>query len=566
MFIFLFDNACLQDSFLRNMEEKYRINTTNLYIVHSLKYLNGKMKNYSYAISLLLLVFLVSFAGTVGMASEVNGTDNNSMDPYDLKNSGFNLENFTGHKPEIEYPIFGYTNQNYTFSATCDPANFSNTDKIKVVFYWDTWRDTGKNNRTERTYSDREKLENGDFRWNSTHNWSENKTYGVQVAIFEGNTLKNLSYWMPVDIKPYLTPEKPHKLFMETEKCNTTYKYENESFYCGYEGQFYTFVTNANDPENERIWYYFDWGDGKKDYSEINDSGKPQSYSHSWGISASENKTSWHSRNFTIKTEAVKRNVYSKDSIESDANKTSILVIKDPGDFPIIGSFQNWGIFLITVGTMILFFARNSNDVPAEVSVPLIRGCCLKSRNTFIGIFLFFLGLYLYFVFRRAPWDIPIVNNFTSLKEAYFGLLYSEMDNFIPYLSLTLTLIFTTGISTAAYYAYISGCRYKAKNETCSIKKGLSSSSSKGKSVSKNEETPVGVKPGIEELITLIENENNPLILRQLYFIKFRYMGDSPEEAASRVGVTRDTGYLWENVWYKDGYEGLMALLMENMN
>ncbi len=537
------------------------------------------MKSNSYAVSLLLLVLFVSFEGTVGMAAELNivdnsSTDGNITDPYDLNNIS---KISTGHQPAIQYPIFGYTNHTYNFSVTCNPDIFNNTENVKVVFYWDTWRDTGKNSRTEIDL-DKKNLENGLFQLNCTHKWSGDDTYGFQAAVFEGDNLKNLSYWMPIDIKPEFKPNKPHELFMEKGNSNKTYYYGNKSYYCGYEGQFYTFVTNATDPENEKIWYYFYWDEGEKDSTEIDDPEKPQSYSHSWDISAPGNSASWHSRNFTIKTEAVKRDVYSKSSINSTPNNTSILIIKDPGDFvpiPIIGSFRNWGIFLITIGSMVLFFARNSSDVPAEISVPFIRRCYLKSRNTFIGIFLFCLGMYLYFVFRRAPWDIPIVNRITSLENAYFGLLSSEADNLIPYLSLVLALVFTIGISTVTYFAYTSGYgnkeadekteKRKAKNEKMedenfSLKRGPSPVSSQGNNVIKTGEKPPGTKPGIEELITLIENEKNPLILKQLYFVKFRYLGDSPEEAASRVGVTGDTGSLWEDIWYKDGYEGLRAL------
>jgi transposase-like protein len=38
-------------------------------------------------------------------------------------------------------------------------------------------------------------------------------------------------------------------------------------------------------------------------------------------------------------------------------------------------------------------------------------------------------------------------------------------------------------------------------------------------------------------------HEKNSRVLKKLYFVKFRYLGDSVEEAAIKVGVTKKTGY-----------------------
>jgi transposase len=52
--------------------------------------------------------------------------------------------------------------------------------------------------------------------------------------------------------------------------------------------------------------------------------------------------------------------------------------------------------------------------------------------------------------------------------------------------------------------------------------------------------------------------ETNAKILKRLYFIKYRYEGSSVEEACSLVGVAKPVGYIWQERWNEDGYEGLI--------
>ena len=52
--------------------------------------------------------------------------------------------------------------------------------------------------------------------------------------------------------------------------------------------------------------------------------------------------------------------------------------------------------------------------------------------------------------------------------------------------------------------------------------------------------------------------ETNTKILKRLYFIKYRYEGSSVEEACSLVGVAKPVGYIWQERWNEDGYEGLI--------
>ncbi|MEN6620057.1 MAG: IS630 family transposase [Smithella sp.] len=62
-----------------------------------------------------------------------------------------------------------------------------------------------------------------------------------------------------------------------------------------------------------------------------------------------------------------------------------------------------------------------------------------------------------------------------------------------------------------------------------------------------------------EELESRIKTlETDAKILKRLYFVKFRYEGESVEKSVQRVGVTRNEGYIWQRRWNKKGYDGLI--------
>jgi len=60
------------------------------------------------------------------------------------------------------------------------------------------------------------------------------------------------------------------------------------------------------------------------------------------------------------------------------------------------------------------------------------------------------------------------------------------------------------------------------------------------------EEIAVNRRISSEELDSLIKNENYSRVLKRLYFIKFRCLDDSVEEAANKIGVTKKTGCDWQ--------------------
>jgi transposase len=72
------------------------------------------------------------------------------------------------------------------------------------------------------------------------------------------------------------------------------------------------------------------------------------------------------------------------------------------------------------------------------------------------------------------------------------------------------------------------------------------------------EEIAIDRKISSEDLNSLIKSESNSRVLKRLYFIKFRYLGDSVQEAASKIGITKKTGYDWQKEWNKGGYAALI--------
>ncbi len=61
-----------------------------------------------------------------------------------------------------------------------------------------------------------------------------------------------------------------------------------------------------------------------------------------------------------------------------------------------------------------------------------------------------------------------------------------------------------------------------------------------------------------EELLKRIKSlEKDAKVLQRLYFIKYRYEGVAVEDAAKRVGISKQVAYIWQDRWNKEGYGGL---------
>ena len=60
----------------------------------------------------------------------------------------------------------------------------------------------------------------------------------------------------------------------------------------------------------------------------------------------------------------------------------------------------------------------------------------------------------------------------------------------------------------------------------------------------------------LESRIKTLEKDTK--ILKRLYFVKYRYKGESIEESSQRIGITRNEGYIWQRRWNERGYDGLI--------
>ena len=66
-------------------------------------------------------------------------------------------------------------------------------------------------------------------------------------------------------------------------------------------------------------------------------------------------------------------------------------------------------------------------------------------------------------------------------------------------------------------------------------------------------------KMSMQELDQRIKSlEKDVKVLKRLYFVKNRYLGDSVEVAAKKIGVTKRVGYIWQERWNAEGYDGLI--------
>ncbi len=75
----------------------------------------------------------------------------------------------------------------------------------------------------------------------------------------------------------------------------------------------------------------------------------------------------------------------------------------------------------------------------------------------------------------------------------------------------------------------------------------------------KTEIYPIERKMSEEDLNRLIKSlERSAKVLKKLLFVRYRYNGDSVEDATKKIGITKMMDYLWQKRWNHDGYKGLI--------
>lgn len=76
--------------------------------------------------------------------------------------------------------------------------------------------------------------------------------------------------------------------------------------------------------------------------------------------------------------------------------------------------------------------------------------------------------------------------------------------------------------------------------------------------MTKPEQIPIQKPINYDELLDYIRTEKNARVLKRLYFVKYRYEGNSVKVSSERVGVSRNIGHIWQRRWNEDGYDGLI--------
>ncbi|MDD4248665.1 MAG: hypothetical protein PHT13_06060 [Methanosarcina sp.] len=428
--------------------------------------------------------------------------------------------------------------------------------------------------------------------WKCNHTWDKPGEYFISVGIFKvdesGENIEPdmFSYWIPVEIRNY-TKIEVQKFSMLDEKKgfdgNNSAQLYNNSSYCGYVNNDYSFSThlNATSLSNEdnrtisEVTTVVFWENNISDNSilrSINKTKTPDknlfvengSDTSSYYITWNENFThEWdHLGEKNIRVETFHWDPLNGDERHTSYPTTSILIIRDPKNFisyPIIEAFSNLhnlGIFLFATSLMILFFTYTKNKVPIEISLFGLKPLRLKSVDTFAGIFALVDGMYLYFVFGRCPWDIPIVASIDWLSNLYFGMLYFEYNKFsdVPFLSILLGLVIVFALSLFIYMVW--GPRFKGELKP---RKLTGEKDSSAPAQPEPDPHPVEKRMDLEELTALIEKEKDPVILQQLYFVRFRYLGDSVEKAASTLGISVGKALNLQELWNESGYEGFQS-------
>ncbi len=163
-------------------------------------------------------------------------------------------------KPIITGPAEGYLDVSYTYTAnTTDPDENS----LRYNFDWGDETNTGWTTPS---------VESGDS-VSKSHSWNSTGNYKVKVKAQDAVDQEE-SEWsdvLNITISEYIDTGLPTK---PTTPTGPSYGVTNIS---------YSYKTTSTDPDNDRIKYRFDWGDGTcSDWSSFVNSGTSITISHKW--------------------------------------------------------------------------------------------------------------------------------------------------------------------------------------------------------------------------------------------------------------------------------------------
>ena len=154
----------------------------------------------------------------------------------------FKTTQYINHKPNTpgkpSGPNSGYTNTSYSFStSTTDPDN----DNIKYQFNW------GDGNVTDTSYY------SSGATITVSHIWRKTGTYDIKVRAYDGDKWSDWS--QPKTITITEKPPQPENNPPDTPNQPT-------GPIMGYTNISYNYSTKTTDPDNDQVYYLFDWGDG----------------------------------------------------------------------------------------------------------------------------------------------------------------------------------------------------------------------------------------------------------------------------------------------------------------
>jgi hypothetical protein len=430
----------------------------------------------------------------------VSAKDNNSVD-YNIsrfENSSWgNLSS-----PKSDYNIWGYTDIDYNFSTKLNATTLNAANNTtEIVFYWKCSGSIPTSDPLNYSIVHINDITNNTTTWNHTHNWSESGTYNVAAGIFQNNSPVNASYWAPIMIRKNTIIEVQNfSMIDENNNQVSNFSVNNEpsnlspytapskrEYYCVYAKETQHFSAKINAILNNEQSHKTGINQSEADIRAINETTTEvhwndssvdsnfYDYNKLKDVNISKNTYQWD-ENFTHRWDnqgeksVTVRNYHwdllSGNQMSSKDFNVNILVIRDPknfvsysGSLPFISfliepfsNLQNLGIFLVATALMILFFTYTKNRVPVTISLFGLKPFYLKSVDSFIGIFTFVAGMYLYFIFGRCPWDIPIVSYSEWLKNKYFGVLHYEYVTLkFPYLSILLGIVCVVVLSSIIY-------------------------------------------------------------------------------------------------------------------
>jgi hypothetical protein len=215
--------------------------------------------------------------------------------------------------PSGPISVYAWTSNSYS-TSTIDPDD----DSVECTFDW------GDKNKSTTDF-----VKSGS-NVSALHIWENEGTYQIKVIAIDSNgSSSGWSDYLTITVIANNKPKVPINLFGPNS---------------GYVGIVYYYFTLANDPDNDKIKYTFDWGDGTISKTALVNSGSVENASHNWS---------------KAETYQVKCNTTDSKGSSSMWSKSLNVTIadNDPPDTPIMPSGPTSGLSFTAYN-----YATSAND------------------------------------------------------------------------------------------------------------------------------------------------------------------------------------------------------------